>query len=188
MMLMFRRHGAYWQRHQREGAVTLPVMLEATAEAPVPVEYRWDPDTDILSARLMVPCAPGTPDGCVDLEGSDGSWLIFDTAAGRIRGVEIAVWPSVRRCTELAPPRDVEDAQAVLDPPRRGEFVSALEVDAALAAEADQAERTIHFRVGPGRRTRTVRIARDILLDVDGNNRLVGLWLLDVPPLTPEEP
>lgn len=187
MMLMFRRHGAYWQRHQREDAVTLPVLLEAAGEDPAPVEYHWDPDTDILSARLMVPNGPGGPDGSIDLEGADGSWLIFDTSAGRIRAVEVAVWPTVQRRSNLKPPRTLENARAVLDPPRRGEVVSALEVDAALAAESDQAERTIHFRVGTGRRERTVRIARDILLDVDGRNRLVGLWLLHVPPLTTED-
>ena len=37
----------------------------------------------------------------------------------------------------------------------------AVEVNTHLQAEADRAERTIHFRLGAPRETRTVRIARD---------------------------
>lgn len=186
MMLAFRRDDAYLRHHEPESTVTLPVELQAASDAPAAVEYRWDPDTDILSARLALPSTGDLPGGSVDLEGSDGSWLIVDTTAGRIRGVEVAVWPPVRKRGNLAPPVDVETVLALLDPPRRGQRVSALEVDAALAAESDQAERTIHFRIGARRVTRTVRIARDILLDVDDRSRLAGIWLLDVPPF-PED-
>jgi hypothetical protein len=51
-----------------------------------------------------------------------------------------------------------------------------------MDAEADDSERTIHFRLGPSRQTKTVRIARDILIDVDGKDRIAGVWLLAVPP------
>ena len=60
--------------------------------------------------------------------------------------------------------------------------VNAVEVDTPVAAESDHAERTIHFRLGHGREVRTVRIARDMLLDIDSRDRLAGVWLLDVPP------
>jgi len=65
--------------------------------------------------------------------------------------------------------------------------IAAIEMNTALAAEADEAERTIHFRLGPSRQTKTVRIARDILIDVDGRDRIAGVWLLSVPPF-PESP
>ena len=48
--------------------------------------------------------------------------------------------------------------------------------------EADEAEQVFHFMLGRRRQTRTVRFARDILVDVDGSNHLAGLWLLNVPP------
>ena len=60
--------------------------------------------------------------------------------------------------------------------------IASIEMNTALAAEADDAERTIHFRLGPSRQTKTVRIARDILIDVDGRDRIAGVWLLGVPP------
>jgi hypothetical protein len=153
----------------------------------VPVEYRWDPDTDILSAQLSIPGRADGPSGSVDVEGSDGSWLLFDVAGGSIRGIEVAVWPTVRKRAELAPPGEVEDAVVTIGRGDRGNDVSALEINTALAAESDHDERTIHFKLGPSRSTRTVRIARDLLLDIDGRSGLAGVWMLDVPPF-PAEP
>jgi hypothetical protein len=166
--------------------MNIPVRLEPALGAPVPVEYRWDPDTDILTAHLEVPPGANGSSGSVDVEGNDGSWLIFDVAGGRIRSVEVAVWPPVRKRSELAPPGDVPDVSVTLASSQENDRISALEVNTLLAAESDRTEATIHFRLGPGRSTRTVRIARDILLDIDGRDRLAGVWLLGVPPF-PED-
>jgi hypothetical protein len=51
-----------------------------------------------------------------------------------------------------------------------------------MMAEADNDERVIHFRVGARRDVRTVRVGRDLLLEVDSQSRVAGLWLLNVPP------
>ena len=111
--------------------------------------------------------------------GSDGSWLVLDVAAGRIAGVEVAVWPDVRKLPTLTPPEAAADGRVVL----QGQpSAASLEVDTALAADADERERTIHFRVGTARQTRAVRIARDVLLDLDARDRVAGVWLLNVPP------
>jgi hypothetical protein len=167
--------------------LSIPVKVAPANGTPVPVEYRWDPDTDILSAQLAIsPLADG-PSGSVDVEGSDGSWLLFDVAGGSIRGIEVAVWPTVSKRSELAPPGEIEDASVTIGRSGRDGDISALEVNTALAAESDQYERTIHFKLGPSRSTRTVRIARDVLLDIDGRNGLAGVWMLDVPPF-PAEP
>ena len=92
------------------------VELRPADEAPASVEYTWDPDTDILSAQLS-PRAKADGNGgsaTVGLEGRDGSWLILDVAAGRINGVEVAVWPDVRKLPALHPPSQIEDAEVVL--------------------------------------------------------------------------
>jgi hypothetical protein len=112
--------------------------------------------------------------------------LILDVRAGRISGVEVAVWPDVRTRADLAPPTSVEDATIIVGAVERGKRL-AVEVDTTLAAEADGSERTIHFRLGANRETRTVRIARDLLVDLDRRDRIAGLWLLGVPPF-PDEP
>lgn len=169
------------------GAVNIPVRVEPATGHPVPVEYRWDTDTDILTANLALEGNGNGSSGSVDVEGSDGSWLILDVADGKIRSVEVAVWPPVRRRADLVPPGEVESVSVTLSSALDVPGVSALEVDTALAAEADEAERTIHFRLGPGRSTRTVRIARNILLDLDGHDRLAGVWLLEVPPFPDDQ-
>ena len=43
-------------------------------------------------------------------------------------------------------------------------------------------ERIFHFRLSGSRGTRAVRVASDILLDVEPSGAVAGLWLLNVPP------
>ena len=165
--------------------MNIPVRVEPWAGAPAPVDYRWDEDTDILTAKVGDGSSGRSLS--VDVEGSDGSWLILDVAEERIRGVEVAVWPTVRKRTDLKPPDEIESARVKVGRDGGPQTVNAVEVDTPVAAESDHAERTIHFRLGPGRQVRTVRIARDMLLDIDTRDRLAGVWLLDVPPF-PETP
>lgn len=172
--------------------MNIAVRVDAAVHEASPVEYRWDADTEILTASVnqqpaMVSVGDGTPlpggaSGSVGLEGSDGSWVILDVAKGRINGVEVAVWPDLRKRASLVPPAEVEDALVSLPDVAGVPDVASLEMDTSLVGEADSAERTIHFRLGKTRRVRTVRIARDLLLDIDGRNRIAGVWLLNVPP------
>ncbi|MEX2153221.1 MAG: hypothetical protein WD825_07770 [Gemmatimonadaceae bacterium] len=162
----------------------IPIQVEPAdgGGASPAVEYRWDPDTEILSAQLN-PRTTGTGmSGSVEVEGVDGSWLILDVSAGRINGVEVAVWPEVNKRNSLRPPGTVEDGHVLLPSRRSQPGVASVEVETALLAEADEAERVFHFTLGKERRTRTVRLARDLLLDLDGASNLAGLWMLNVPP------
>jgi hypothetical protein len=82
----------------------------------------------------------------------------------------------------LKPPGSVEEG-TVLVPARRSQpDVASLEVETPMRAEADESERVFHFMLGRPQKTRTVRFARDLLVDLDGSNNLAGLWLLNVPP------
>jgi hypothetical protein len=165
--------------------VNIAVHVEPSAgTTPPDVDYRWDPDTEILSAHLRPRAVGEGMTGAVELEGKDGSWLILDVASGRINGVEVAVWPEdVRKRPALAPPAAVEDARVVIPARRSADGgIASVEVNTLLVAESDNAERVIHFRLGSPRETRTVRLGRDLLLDVDSQGRIAGLWLLNVPP------
>ncbi len=163
--------------------MTVAVQLEPSSiEASAPVEYRWDTDTDILIARLDGEKPSGGMNGSVELEGTDGSWLILDIHAGRIRGVEVAVWPDVQKRPSLVPPTTIEDALVVIPSRVSQPGIASLEVDTPLTAESDADERVIHFRVGLRREVRTVRVAKDLLIDVDPQSRIAGLWMLNVPP------
>ena len=162
----------------------IPIQVEpspAAGTAPA-VEYRWDRDTEILSAQLNPRSQGKGMSGSVELEGADGSWLILDVAAGQINGVEVAVWPDVQKRRSLQPPGTVEDAHVMVREGNASSDVAALEVETPMLVEADEAERVFHFVLGKRRQTRTVRFARDLLVDLDGANNLAGLWLLNVPP------
>jgi hypothetical protein len=162
--------------------VKVPLKVEPANGASPAVEYRWDPDTEILSAQLNPRSTGKGMSGSVELEGSDGSWLILDVASGHINGIEIAVWPDVRKRSSLQPPGGVEDAHIIVPARKSQPGVASLEVETPVLAEADEAERVFHFTLGRPRQTRTVRFARDLLVDVDSANNLAGLWLLNVPP------
>lgn len=160
----------------------IPIQVEPATNGTPSVDYRWDPDTEILSAQLNPRSSGVGMSGSVEVEGSDGSWLILDVTSGRINGVEVAVWPDVHTRSALAPPKGVTDA-AVLVPSRKSKSdLTALEVETPVSAEADESERVFHFTLGRSKAARTVRFARDILIDVDSSNNLAGLWLLNVPP------
>ena len=161
--------------------MNIPVRIEPGAGSPAPVAYRWDEDTDILTAQ--VGDGKGGRSLSVDVEGSDGSWLILDVSDERIRGVEVAVWPTVQKRSDLKPPAEIESVHVKVGREHSTNTVNAVEVDTPVAAESDHDERTIHFRLGHGREVRTVRIARDMLLDIDSRDRLAGVWLLEVPPV-----
>ena len=151
-----------------------------TGEKPTRV---YDPAPLLVVDRLAL-----GPDGALG-EGSDGSWLVLDLRGGRIVGVEVALWPDVHRNPALAAPAALENA-AIVVPVRAGSgpAPATLEVEAPMRAEADDAERVVYFRIGDRREVRSVRLGSDLLVDVDRQDRLAGLWLLNVPPFPAPTP
>jgi hypothetical protein len=162
--------------------VNIAVQLEPRTDKTPKVTYTWDSDTEILSAHLRPGSEASGLSGSVGLEGSDGSWVILDVNGGRINAVEVAVWPEVQQRSALEIPKKIEDAAVLIPAARSSREVKSVEVATALTAESDPAKSTIHFRLGKPAKTRAIRLATDILLDVDANNRVTGLWLLNVPP------
>lgn len=160
----------------------IAVELQPTTRSSADVEYTWDPDTEILSAQVAPRTNGDGASGSLGVEGRDGSWLILDVQAGRINGVEVAVWPDVRKLPALNPPTHVEDADLFVPSTRTGADVASMELETRLVAESDPTARNFHFRLGKPRDSRTVRVARNLLVDVDDKSRIAGLWLLNVPP------
>jgi len=148
-----------------------------------PVRFRWDADTEILSASIVDRRGGGSVATAVELEGSDGSWVTLELRAGRFCGIEVAVWPPVKARSILSPPAAAISGHASLPVGTVGTALADMEVDTMLAAESDRLERTFHLRVGAPRRSRAVRVGRDILLELDDADQLAGLWLLNVPPV-----
>lgn len=163
--------------------MSLEVRLDDVAEGELPpVEYRWDTDTEILCAFLRTHGVSEGLTGALDIEGADGAWLTLELTDGRLAAIEVAVWPDVKSVKSLAVPEAVGTARLRV-PASPGEFaLEAVEVDTAIRAVADAPERTIHFRIGPTRASRAVRVARDLLVEIDARSRIAGLWFLNVPP------
>lgn len=190
-------------RRTRCRLTRLPVEPRPAAGPGAAARYRWDADTEILVARLPAPAhATGasrgrSAPGAVELEGADGSWLSLDLRDGEVCGVQVAVWPTVQVRAALAPPADAPLARVRVPAAVTGEPAARLfgpvsgaratpvevEVDTELAAEACPARRTVRFQVGPRRPAHAVRVGRDILLDLDADGALAGVWLCQVPPL-----
>jgi hypothetical protein len=163
--------------------IAVKVEPAQAASSPLPrVEYRWDADTDILTATMTGGAKGQGMSGSVGIEGADGSWLIFDVSGGRIAGVEVAVWPDVRKVQELTLPADTAPALVSIPSRPSQPGIASLEIDTRLVADADPAERTIHFRFGAPRTARAVRVGEDLILDIDAADHIAGVWLLNVPP------
>jgi hypothetical protein len=153
------------------------------------ISYRWDPETDILTGAIKSGSKKaGGLTGSVELEGGDGSFILLDVAGGTIHGVEVVVWPDVRTAAGLTPPTAVEDGDVLLPTRRSQPAVAAVEVDTALSIETNPSESVFHVRLGPSRQTKAIRVADSLLLEVDDQEELAGLWLLDVPPFPSDEP
>lgn len=173
------RIGGGGRRRQTSVAFAVDTREDETA----PVRFRWDADTEILSAIIVDRRGGGSVATAVELEGNDGSWVTLELRAGRFCGVEVAVWPPVKARSTLAPPSPSSVGHASLPTGMAGASLMDMEVETLLSAESDRLERTFHLRVGAPRRSRAVRVGRDILLELDDADQLAGLWLLNVPPV-----
>jgi hypothetical protein len=147
------------------------------------VTYHWDPETDILSVACKGGGKASGLNGTVDLEGSDGSFVVIDVSGGCLRGVDVVTWPDdIRTRDDLAIPDSAKEARVVFPSRKSDSGVAAVEVDTALTVEKNQTESVFHLRVGRARPAMVVRIADRLLVEVDKASRLAGLWFIDVPP------
>jgi len=147
------------------------------------VSYHWDPETDILSVACKGGGKASGLNGTVDLEGHDGSFVVLDVAGGTLRGLDVVTWPDdVRTADALAVPEADKEGRVVFPSRRSQPGVAAVEVDTALTVEKNQGESVFHIRVGRGRAALVVRVGDHLLVELDKQSRLVGLWLLEVPP------
>jgi hypothetical protein len=147
------------------------------------VSYHWDPETDILSVACKGTGKATGLNGTVDLEGGDGSFVVIDVAGGCLRGVDVVTLPDdIRTRDDLAIPVSAKEGRVVFPSRNSQAGIAAVEVDTALIVEKNQTESLLHIRVGRQRVATVVRVADRLLVEVDKNSRLAGLWFQDVPP------
>lgn len=164
----------------------LALALDPSHASHPPVTFRWDADTDILTAEFAAhDVGPGMT-GSVEIEGPDGSWIVLDVRNGGIASIEVAVWPDVKIVDGLAPPAEVVGGVVTVPSRPSQPGVTAVEVNTRVIAEADTSERTVHFRIGAARPSRPVGVADNILLELDDALQIAGIWMLNVPPFPGE--
>jgi hypothetical protein len=147
------------------------------------VSYRWDPETDILTVACKGVSKSRGLTGTVDLEGADGSFVVIDVMGGVVRGLDVVTWPDdIRTVDALRAPEPAQDGRIVFPTRQSQPGIAAVEVDTAITIEKNPRESLFHIRVGRARPTTIVRVADHLLLEVDKQMRLAGLWLLEVPP------
>lgn len=152
------------------------------------VSYRWDAETDILTGAVKGgdKARDDGMNGSVELEGSDGSFILLDVSGGAIRGVEVVIWPDVRTVSALQAPASWKEGDVVL--PGKGGPVAAIEIETPLTIDTNPSESVFRVRIGPSRASEVVRVAEGLLVEVDEQQQLAALWLVDVPPFPADEP
>lgn len=153
--------------------------VDETAAPLAPFDFHWDAETEILAGRADAPGGSGFT-GAWELEGPDGAVATLETSGGVLSGIEVVVWPDVEERGHLVAPHDAAPARLMLEPPA-GERDGVLEIEMPIAATANPAGTVIHLTFGSSR-ARAVRLAPNVLADLDDEGHLVGVWLLSVPP------
>lgn len=150
------------------------------APAPLPAfPFRWDPETEILSGRQDV---SGTAEGFTgswEIECPTGAVVVLETTGGVLGGIEVVVWPDVERAA-LTMPHAAPPGRIVLEAPAGG-TAGVVQVEAPIAAAATASETLVRVTFGTAP-ARSVRIARNVVVDLDAAGCLAGLWLDDLPP------
>jgi hypothetical protein len=160
----------------------VPTAIEQ-AKRPLPAfDFHWDSETEILAGRHALPVPEGETAIAWELEGPDGAVVVLETVGGTLCGIEVVVWPDVERAPSLVAPHDAPAARVGLTPPKHAK-VGVVEIETAISAAAPQSETLIHLSLGAPR-TRSVRLAENVIVDLDAEGRLAGLWLQNLPLFT----
>ncbi|MGH7658637.1 MAG: hypothetical protein ACREL6_10425 [Gemmatimonadales bacterium] len=179
-----------------------PRSLEAQVEpldGPLPViNWRWDPETDILSGAFRREDIEQTGfHGMIELTNPGGAVIVLDLGRGVLGGLDVVVWPEVVARPDLVPPAAGLDGQIMLPvrAPQRGP--ESREVETPISVAANPRQTMFHISLGdattPGSPAdRIIRVAERFLVELDSMQRLIGFWLLEVEAfpleLEPDDP
>jgi len=151
------------------------------------IAYRWDAETEILSGQFKVTRKADGLTGSVELTDAEGSYVILDVAGGAVRGVEVVVWPETSIVEGLAPPQPTSQGRLMMPARASQPGIAAVELETHLSAHKRADESVIHVMVGSRRKVDVVELAEGLILEVDTEGNIAGLWLTNVPPF-PQPP
>jgi ribosomal 50S subunit-recycling heat shock protein len=144
------------------------------------ISWRWDPETDILSGTFRS-SGSSRLDGTIELTDAEGAIAVLDVADGAVAGLDLVVWPEVTSTRSLTLPAGAESGRVVLRGPRADRTTS-VEIEAVLTIRTNPGESLYHLRVGGLPAARVIRVADQLLVELDAEDGLAGCWLMGVPP------
>lgn len=158
------------------------------AEAPLPaMQFRWDPETEILAGRLEGARGTGGYTGTIELEDPRGPILALDVKDGTLTSFEVVVWPEVEVVEGLTPPGDAAPARLVVPPRPSQPGIALTEVEQTIGGRRTLDEAVFHLTVGPRRPVKGHRLADHLVMELDGDEQPAGFWLSGVPPFPRSE-
>ncbi len=163
-----------------EASVGPRFTVERLAGALPSLSWRWDPETDILSGTFRS-TGSSRLDGTIELTDAEGAIAVIDVADGAVAGLDVVVWPEVNSVRSLPLPSSVENGRVVLRGPRADRTTS-VEIEAVLTIRTNPGESIYHLKLGTLPATRVVRVADQLLVELDAEDGFAGCWLMDVPP------
>lgn len=150
------------------------------ANEPMPAfDFHWDAETEILAGRHALSAREDAPALAWELEGPDGAVVVLETVDGVFCGIEVVVWPDVERAARLAAPHDATPGRVRFTLPRETPG-GVVEIETRITAEALPSETLIHLSVGAPR-VRSVQAAANVIVDLDAEGTIAGLWLQELP-------
>lgn len=144
------------------------------------IGFRWDTETEILSGRFA-PAGGAGFTGAIEFGSPEGAFVLLEVERGTICGVEVVVWPSVEEQRHLVAP-DAPPARLTVASRGANAGIDVIEIEAEMLCFTTPDERTFHFVIGEDRDAEPVRVADRLLVEVDDDGDVAGLWLLDIPP------
>lgn len=162
--------------------MSLTASVEPLTGALPAIRFRWDEETEILAGHFSGSAKATGLTGSVELEGSDGSFVVLDVAQGVVQGLEVVVWPPLEANASLKAPAAKDKGRLTMPTRRSQPDIAAVEVETALVAEKSADQATIHIRAGAKRQVTVTQLADNLLVEVDSKGSIAGFWLLHVPP------
>lgn len=150
------------------------------------IDWKWDPETDILAGSFKGKEKAGGLTGTLELTDEEGSIAVVDVAGGVVRGLDVVVWPEVSTVPGLTPPEASREGKVIIPSRPSQPGIASVEVDTTLSVSTNPGESTFHVRIGTKREVQLVKVADNLLIEVDQKQRIAGFWLTNVPPFPAE--
>ena len=162
--------------------MSLTATVEPLSGSLPAISFKWDDETEILAGHFKGASKAGGLTGSVELEGSDGAFVVLDVAQGVVQGLEVVVWPQVDVVSSLMAPAAKQKGRLTLPARRSQPNIAAVEVETAITATKSGDQKTIHLRVGAKRPVTVTQLADHLLVECDAGGKIAGFWLLNLPP------